>query len=868
MSHWDDVRRKARNQRAEVLREAGGDASAASLLAAADRLTGFQRIGLPAGDSLLDGGDAILHLQLKSILFNRDVNPRLGLFYQAHEYAHLWLHRTSVRHSKSDLNPVVAEDPLQVGMNLVDGYGPEALREREANVFAREFLLPTDELREWYEASGVRPIEMATRWGLPESMVFHQTARALLTSDLLSVSELPGNTGEPLLDPSQEEAAHVLRGPLLLEAGPGTGKTRTLVARILFLLGQNVPPSSILALTFSNRAAEEMRARIAAADPEAAPLIWIGTFHAFGLELLRRYGSQIGLPSRITVIDQFDSISLLERVLPGLGLHHYQKSHANIFHLRDFAAAISRAKDELVDPANYAVLAEAIGLEAVTRQETVRAECAIEVAGVYKAYQETLDREHLLDFGDLIFKTVSLLRANVDVRNTLRTTYRHVLVDEYQDVNRASGLLLREVSGGGAGLWVVGDTRQAIYRFRGASPENMRRFGKDFPGAKLKTLKYNYRSQPAVIDVFSGFASKMHAGEHQPEFTPWEPKRADSGGQVSLAVAGDLTAEMEELAKEIERQRVAGTPYSEQAVLCRSHRYLGMVASELERLGVPVLYLGDLFERSEVRDMLSLLSLASGRGESDLTRVAQFPEYNISQDDVRILLRLAREQGVSFPDELDLAPGADGISTPGRDGFALLGNHLEGLRQARPWVMLTQYLFERSRYLEYLLADHSVVGQQRLLALYQILQFAYDQRPRAPGETVDSKQRLLRYIRQLKGFREDRQLRQLPSWADGIEAVRLLTVHASKGLEFRSVYLPALVEGVFPAVSQSNACPPLEGMASSRHNDHDEEEECLFFVGMSRARDVLRFSRARVYVGRNRRPSSLLSAIGNMRTVH
>ena len=868
MSHWNDIRRKARDKRAEVLREAGGKFSAAALLDAAGRLTGFQRIGLPAGDALLDGGDAVLDLELKSILFNRDADPRLALFYQAHEYGHLWIHRTSVRHFESDLDPGVFEDPLQVGTNLVEGYGPEAFREREANVFAREFLLPTDELREWYETSGVRPSEIANQLGLPERMVFHQMARALLMPDLLPVYEPTVHTEELLLDPSQEDAAHVLKGPLLLEAGPGTGKTRTLVARLLFLFRQNVPPSSILALTFSNRAAEEMRARIAVANPEAAPRIWIGTFHAFGLELLRRYGSQMGLDPRINVTDQFGSISVLERLLLSLGLNHYQESHANIFHLRDFAAAISRAKDELVDPNEYVVMASEMVREAVTQQETVRAEKAVEVAQVYEAYQKILDQEQQLDFGDLIFKTVSLLRTNADVRRTLRATYRHVLVDEYQDVNRASGLLLREIAGPGEGLWVVGDTRQAIYRFRGASPQNMRRFGEDFPGAELKTLKYNYRSQPAIVDVFAGFAPKMQAGQHGADFIPWEPKRADSGGQVSLEIAGDLAAEIDSLAKEIERQRTFGVPYSEQAVLCRTHRYLGMVAAELERLGIPVLYLGDLFERGEVLDMMSLLAVVSGSGGEDLARVAQFPEYNISERDVRIVLELARKQGVRFPDALNLASGAGGISMQGREGFALLGNHLDGLRSSRPWAMLTHYLFERSRYLGFFLTDQSVVGQQRLLALYQFIQFAYDQRPRAPGEPLDAKLRLLRYIRQLKRYREDTQLRQLPRGADGIDAVRLLTVHASKGLEFRSVYLPALIQGAFPAVSQPMACPPPEGMASSRHNDHDEEEECLFFVALSRAQDELRLSRARRYSGRNHRPSSLLSAIDKLLPVY
>ena len=801
---------------------------------------------------------------MERIWFNCEVEPRLSLFYQAHEYAHLWLHREHTGHLEFDLDPEAIEEPLPVGVNRVEGYGPEELREREANVFAREFLLPTDVLREWYEADGVSASDIANRLGLPEGLVLQQMARALLTPDLPQTQASPSDIDERLLDPSQEEAAHALRGPLLLEAGPGTGKTLTLVGRIVFLLRQNVPPSAILTLTYSNRAAEEMRSRVAEADPEAAPRIWIGTFHAFGLELLRKYGTCLGLPPRISVLDPSDSIALLERMLPKLDLDHYQNLYNPALYLRDIIAAISRAKDELVGPEEYATLAESMNNGATTSEEIERAERTVEVARVYTAYQKALDREHLLDFGDLIFKAVSLLRTHADVRGTLRGTYRHVLVDEYQDVNRASGLFLREVAGAGAGLWVVGDTRQAIYRFRGASPVNMRRFSEDFPGAKVKTLRYNYRSQPMIVDIFAGLAPTMHTGRDGPDFVRWEPKRSASGGRVSMEVADDLTAEADGLAREIENQRVAGIPYSEQAILCRSHNYLGRLGAELERIGVPVLYLGNLFERPEVRDMLSLLSLACEPDGRGLVRVARFPEYEVPLNDILELLKLAHNREVPFPDALNLVEEAKTITPQSKARLALLANHLDGLHHVGPWTLLAQYLFERSRYLDHLLDDQSVVGQQRLLALYQLLQFAHEQRPWPSGEAANAKLRLLLYIRQLEIYGDEKQLRQIPSWADNMEGVRLLTVHASKGLEFRAVYLPALGRGIFPARRQRQPCPPPEGMVVSSHDDHDDEEECLFFVALSRARDVLCLSRAHRYGSQKSNPSALLVAIASL----
>ena len=419
-------------------------------------------------------------------------------------------------------------------------------------------------------------------------------------------------------------------------------------------------------------------------------------------------------------------------MLSELNLNHYRNLYDPTIHLRDIMAAISRAKDELVGPEEYAALAESMLDLATTPDEVETAEKAAEVARVYKAYQDALDREHLLDFGDLIFKAVSLLRTHTDVRDTLRGAYHHILVDEYQDVNRASGLFLKELAGAGAGLWVVGDMRQAIYRFRGAAPTNMRRFEDDFPGARVKSLRYNYRSRPAIVDVFAGLAPDMRASQGGPNFVRWEPKRSDSGGQVLMEVADDLTAEAAGMAKEIERQRASGIPYSEQAILCRSHTNLGRVGAELEDLGVPVLYLGNLFERPEVRDMLSLLSLTCEPDGRGLVRVARFREYEVPLKDVLALLELARDRSVPFPDALNLAATATTVSTKGKEGLALLERHLDGMRHVRPWTLLAYYLFERSRYLDTLLYDQSIVGQQRLLALYQFLQFAREQRPAVP----------------------------------------------------------------------------------------------------------------------------------------
>lgn len=525
MSHATDIRTLARAHAARLRVLTGGDACAESILAAAENDTGVSRVPVAAGDALLDGGDAVYDPEPRLIWYNRDVDSGLAAMYQAHEYAHLWLgHAGRLRCDKRDIDPEAPEEPVPVGVHRVECYGPKERRERDANIFARELLLPTDLLRQWFVDQGLGAIEIAERVGVPFGVVHHQLAYAVLVGDLprsgveeRSESEDDAGLVTPAsliasLDASQRDAACIDHGPVLVEAGPGTGKTLTLVARVLHLLDCGVDPRSILALTFSNKAAEEMRERVARVAPDSAPLIWIGTFHAFGLELLRKYGTRIGLPTDPRVLDPVDAMFLLEQDLSALKLHYYQHLPEPTRYLKDMLAAISRAKDELATPDDYEREALAMLAAAQDDEAVQTAEKALEVARVYRVYQTALIEQGALDFGDLIARAVALLRdETLDVGAVVRETYPRVLVDEYQDVNRASAILLAALAGDGRGLWVVGDARQSIYRFRGAAPLNMARFTTDFPGGRVLRLSTNYRSQPPIVDVVSRFAAGMPA---------------------------------------------------------------------------------------------------------------------------------------------------------------------------------------------------------------------------------------------------------------------------------------------------------------------------------------------------------------------
>ncbi len=856
MSQWAQIRARARTRHAELYFAAKSD-SAESLLLAADQLTGFLREPVAAGNPLLGGGHAVLDREAMRIWYNGDVDPSLVVYYQAHEYAHYWLNHSPSACLSADLDPGASEETIPIGILRVEGYGPRERRECQANVYAREFLLPKDKLREWFINAGEDAQAIAKKTGVEVSLVLHQLAYALLVPE--PSEQLPQSERAipiPLLDPSQKAAAHAPVGPLLIEAGPGTGKTRTLVGRLTFLLTeQNVEPSNILALTFSNRAAEEMRERVTQVAPNVTPGIWIGTFHAFGLELLRQHGTLIGLPPVPTVLDTTDAVYLLEQLLPSLKLDRYLFLHEPTLRFGDILGAISRAKDELADPARYRELAEqqrrsaSAAIELADSEPALEAakkaleaaEKALEVAQVYEVYEEALNQRQLLDFGDLIFKSVMLLRSHPHIRDQIRATYHQILVDEFQDVNHASGIFLKVIAGAGEGLWVVGDVRQSIYRFRGAAPSNMSRFRQDFPGAKVLSLARNYRSQPPVLDVFAALAPKMKATQGA-AFTPWEPDRMQAGAQVLFEIAEDPESEIDGLAREIQRQVALGIAYRDQAVLGRVHSTLEHFAEGLERAGVPVLYLGNLFERDEIRDLLSLIALTVGESNG-LVRVARFAEYNIPLQDVQTLLGASREQSIFFPRALSLAQGHSSISAQGQESFARLQGHLTEVSFGiSVWGLLADYLFIRSQYLRPLLTDATVSAQQRRVALYQFLQFTYAQSHIDVEQ--DRKRWFLDYVRRLEQQGDDTALRTLPAWANGLDAVRLLTVHGSKGLEFRAVYMPDLRKGAFPLKARGRFCPPPVGLITEvSDDDHDEEEECLFFVAMSRARDVLCFSR-------------------------
>ncbi|HEU5438043.1 MAG TPA: ATP-dependent helicase, partial [Ktedonobacterales bacterium] len=773
-------------------------------------------------------------------------------------------------------------------------YSARARRESEANAFASHLLLPAERLRRAYlartrRAPGYAALRsLAREFGVSQDVLLRRLAALLAPPADVADDQRPAEgegtrvEGAAALDRWQREAAEAA-APALIVAGPGTGKTSTLVGRVAYLVRERgVAPERVLALTFSNKAAREMRERlerllrppVSGADaglPEH-PLPTVSTIHAFCGDLLRRYAPLAGLRPDFRLITETDGYLLLRSLAPALDLDHYQPLAAPALHFPTLLGAISRAKDELVGPEEYAEAARALREGARTPEEIEAAERAEEVARVYAAYQAAVAARGDADFGDIVRLAVGLLRAHPDVLAEVRAEHEHVVVDEFQDINRAMGVLLRLLSGPEGGLWAVGDANQAIYRFRGASPANLARFNEEYPAAHVHTLRRNYRSVPAVLEAASAVAC---AALDSPDAT-LEPARETAGGPaITLAAAADEGRELAGLVAAIQERADAGRPLGEQVVLCRTRRQCQRVAAALAEAGLETHLAAPLLEEPDVKDVLAVISLAAGDSGMGLLRAGSFADHSFSPADARTLLRVARERHVA---PLTLLNGdlreIEGLSAKGRRGLRRLSRIVARLRQAPDTVTgLARYAFGLTSLGRRLLAgvaegDDALSSRAAHLAQLLALANAYEDQRRAAEPAAGARRHkgadwtgLLDYVRVVSVLRQEAGGQQETPGEGG--GVRVLTVHASKGLEFPVVYLPGLADRRFPMQRRAQAAPLPPGLGDIMPgaDTHLAEEACLFYVAVTRARDELVLSHAEQYGRMRYKPSPFLAPL-------
>jgi DNA helicase-2/ATP-dependent DNA helicase PcrA len=835
--------------------------------AAIDHLE-LELVWLPSGDPALKGARAVFDEQSGAI-FAEDVGEAgAQALLVAHEIGHVCLHAGSTACSSHDIDPTRSTEAAPIGLQRVEDYGTHERSELQANVFAREFLFPRVRAKRMFVDQRLTASAIAKQLDLPEPLVRQQILDAVLLALPPAKSWEPSGGRALEADPAQDRAAVHRGSPFHLQAGPGTGKTSVLAKRILSLLEEGVDAASILVLTFSNKAAGELAERVAAAAPAKVVRISIGTFHAFGLDLVRRHYDQLGLPPDPVLFDRSDAIAVLEEILPTLPLVHYRNLWDPALVLKDVLGAISRAKDELVDTAGYRALAETMLAEAVDLETTEAARKCLEVAEIYERYEQAKKDHGAVDFGDLIMRPALLLEANPALRAALRLRHRHVLVDEYQDVNRASVRLVKALAGDGKRLWVVGDARQSIYRFRGASAANMVAFKSEYPSAVADRLEINYRSTQQVIDAFTAFASEMGASAGMLPLT-LTANRGSGPELPDLRRFDTIEEEAEGLAAAIRELEGQGVRLRDQAVLCRSNGRLNEMASALEASSIPVLHLGSLFERDEIRDLLALLSLAVDPFGDALARVAAQPRYQVPMQDVHLALQHLRNDGGPALRRLSDLPLVPGLSARAVSGLNRLASDLRPLpSRSGAWDYLTRYLLDRTDIGRAMASADTVATPMRNVAVWQFLNFLREQNPLGTGAPIH---RTLDRVRRLVLLAEERDLRQVPASALHMDAVRLMTVHASKGLEFEAVHLPGLTQASFPAPYRGQRCPPPTGLIAGAEElsvedearrSHRQEEECLLFVAMSRARTYLRLYQVRFQAnGKKRSPSELLAKI-------
>lgn len=857
--------------KARALRERVGMGMRAAINVVTQALTehGYSIKLEPPASVLLRGDDAQLRREFSVVIIRNDVPVEQRAMLAAHELGHLVLHRP--------------QDCCELGssgvgsgsraLSRVETYGPRERRELQANVFAREFVLPREEARRLFIGEGMPASEISKRVGMPMGEVRRQLLEALLQPD-----EQPKAEKRPPavieLDPSQQKAVDFVGRALLVEAGPGSGKTRTLVSRIERRLCDGVHPSRILALTFSNAAAAELSDRIAERRPDDAVEVWTGTFHAFGLEVMRLHYERLGLPPEIRLISPSQAVEMLEEHLPLLGLKHFHDLRNPGGRLKEILKAISRAKDELVAPARFRELAAQDLVDAQrrlalakTRKDVTAAEKAVaaaektlEAAAVYEAYEGLLRRHSCMDFADLVMRTTVLVESDEDVRRSFWERYAEILVDEYQDVNRACARLLQALQGPETTLWAVGDSRQSIYRFRGASSLNMGRFERDFPSGKRTALEWNYRSSEHIVALCRTFAAAMDrrqvASEEPTEKRlPYnaEAKRGQCGSDTVLHVGLDDACEADLVAKQIRALEAAGVPLGHQTVLARANGRLDTLALQLVARGIPVLHLGSFFEREEVRDLLSVISLVAEPNGAALVRVAAQRDVDVHAYDIGVIVDNARERDLPLADVLPEASSIPGLSREAAVALARLGARLSGMRFHTPaFEVAATWLLERSSYLRDLAGVTGIEADLSRAALWQLIEFLDQTEP--GGRPLNCKE-ILRRVRTVVLMADDRDLRE--PGLRGVDAVRLMTVHASKGLEFRGLHVVGLHEGGFPLNHRKAICQPPRGIEDGRDPKaaHAEEEDAAFFVAISRAEDHLRLYHTEKAAKAPRKPS-------------
>ena len=622
------------------------------------------------------------------------------------------------------------------------------------------------------------------------------------------------------LNPQQADAVTHSGGPLLVVAGAGSGKTRVLTRRIAYLMSRrNVAPYQILAITFTNKAAGEMKERVGELVGPIAKSMWVSTFHSACVRILRQEAARLGYSNSFSIYDSADSLRLITIVAKELNLDSKR------YPARQFQAMISNAKNELLGPQDY--------VNAASNQfEQV-------VADVYAIYQQRLIRANAMDFDDLILKTVEVLQRFPEAKARFRSRFRHVLVDEYQDTNHAQYILVKELVGtdaeglAPAELCVVGDADQSIYGFRGATIRNILQFELDYPNATTVLLEQNYRSTQNILNAANAVITR---NESRKEKNLWS--EAGSGAPLVGYIAESEHDEATFIADEIRAlQRDLKSQPGDTAIFYRTNAQSRVFEEVFMRNALPYKVVGGLrfYERREVKDLLAYLRVLSNlEDEISLRRIINVPKRGIGDTSLDYVDAFATQHSISFWQGLlrcNEAPGIPSRAAQAINDFTSMISALNVLVEAktRPSVIVEAAL-EQSGLLKELANSVDPQDEVRVENLKELVAVSMEYEERPIEELAEDEEI------SLAGFLEKVSLvadaDEIPEGEDHGGVVTMMTLHTAKGLEFPTVFLTGMEDGIFP---HSRTLGEKEEI---------EEERRLAYVGLTRARERLYISRA------------------------
>lgn len=611
------------------------------------------------------------------------------------------------------------------------------------------------------------------------------------------------------LNEPQREAVYHMDGPLLILAGAGSGKTRVLTHRIAYLIGERgVNPWNILAITFTNKAAEEMRQRVDNLVGFGAESVWVSTFHSACVRILRRFIDRLGYENHFTIYDTDDQKTLIKEVCRKVDVD------TKVFKERSLLSAISSAKNEMILPDEFELNAGGDFAK-------------MKIAKVYREYEAQMKANNALDFDDLLVKTVQLLQTQPDVLESYQERFRYIMVDEYQDTNTVQFQLVSLLAGKYKNLCVVGDDDQSIYKFRGANIRNILDFEHEFPDAKVIKLEQNYRSTGNILNAANSVIANNRGRKEKSLWT-----ENGEGELIRLRQFDTAFDEADFIGEDIKSAVRQGGSYNDSAVLYRTNAQSRLLEEKFIAMNIPYKIVGgvNFYARREIKDLLAYLkTIDNGRDDVAVRRIINVPKRGIGLTTINRIQESATERGIGFYEAL-LAPGliaGVGRSATKLDSFAALIEYFKTLAEEMSITDLLQEVIEKTGYIESLENEDKEEAKTRKENIDELISKAatYEESCQDKDEKAT-----------LSGFLEEVALvADIDSLDEDQEYVVLMTLHSAKGLEFPRVYLAGMEDGLFPGYMSINA----------GDREELEEERRLCYVGITRAEQELTLTSAR-----------------------